>query len=327
MQKRSLDKSGLEVSTLGLGCMGMSHGYGHPADIEEMYRLLEHAVERGYTFFDTAEVYGPYTNEELVGTALEPYRKELVIATKCGISLQDGKLKVDGRPEKIRQSIEGSLRRLKTDYIDLYYLHRVDPQVPIEDVAGTMKQLFTEGKILHWGLSEANAATVRRAHNEFPLTAVQSEYSMWWREPEIELFPTLEELGIGFVAFSPLGKGYLTGTFNKNSTFGDKDIRADFPRFQPEAIEANSMLIAYLKSLGEENYATPAQLALAWVLASKPWIVPIPGTTKIHRVYENAGSLDVQLTPDEIRKINKTLKNIPITGNRYPDDMAQHVNK
>ena len=272
MKYRELGKSGLKVSAMGLGCMGMSHGYGAAGDKKEMIKLIHQAVEKGVTFFDTAEVYGPYTNEELVGEALEPYRKEVVIATKCGIQIVDGKQIVIGKPETMRRSIEGSLKRLRTEYIDLYYLHRVDPKTPIEEVAETMKQLQQEGKIRHWGVSEAGVQTIRRAHAVFPLTAVQSEYSMWWREPEKELLPTLEELGIGFVPFSPLGKGFLTGSISKDTRFDKSDFRNIVPRFTTENLNANQVIIDFIKILANEKNATPAQIALAWVLAVKPWI-------------------------------------------------------
>lgn len=327
MKTRLLGKSGLEVSTIGLGCMGMSHGYGVASDEKAMISVIHHAIERGINFFDTAEVYGPYTNEELVGEALETYRKDVVIATKCGIKTIDGKQVVDGRPIGIRESIEGSLKRLKTDYIDLYYLHRVDPNVPIEEIASVMNDLKQEGKILHWGLSEAGVNTIRKAHTVFPLTAIQSEYSMWWREPEKELLPLLEELEIGFVPFSPLGKGFLTGSFNKNTTFGEKDLRPDFPRFTAEAMDANQALVEYIRDIAEEKEATPAQIALAWVMASKPWIVPIPGTRKIQRLDENIGSLDIELSNEEIKIINDVLNHIPILGDRYPEELAKRVGR
>lgn len=327
MGKRILGDSGLEVSAIGLGCMGMSHGYGVASDTKEMIRVINHAVEKGVNFFDTAEVYGPFANEELVGEALEPYRKNVVIATKCGIKMIDGKQVVDGRPQEIQKSIEGSLKRLRTDYIDLYYLHRVDTNVRIEEIAETMKDLKQQGKILHWGLSEAGIATIRKAHAIFPLTAIQSEYSMWWREPEEKLFPVLEELGIGFVPFSPLGKGYLAGLFNKETTFGTEDLRPVFPRFTPEAMDANQKLVEFIKTLAKEKDATPAQIALSWVLASKPWIVPIPGTRKAQRIDENIGSVDIKLSIQEISTINETLNNIPVFGDRYPEEFAKRVGK
>lgn len=327
MKYRELGKSGLKVSAMGLGCMGMSHGYGAAGDKKEMIKLIHQAVEKGVTFFDTAEVYGPYTNEELVGEALEPYRKEVVIATKCGIQIVDGKQIVIGKPETIRRSIEGSLKRLRTEYIDLYYLHRVDPDTPIEEVAETMKLLLQEGKIRHWGVSEAGVQTIRRAHAVFPLTAVQSEYSMWWREPEKELLPTLEELGIGFVPFSPLGKGFLTGSINKDTQFDKSDFRNIVPRFTTENLNANQVIIDFIKILANEKNATPAQIALAWVLAVKPWIAPIPGTTKLSRLEENLQSINVEITPEELRKINDMLNSIPISGDRYPEELAKRVGK
>lgn len=327
MKYRELGKSGLKVSAMGLGCMGMSHGYGAASDKAEMIKLIHQAVEKGVTFFDTAEVYGPYANEELVGEALEPYRKEVVIATKCGIQIVDGKQIVIGKPETIRRSIEGSLKRLRTEYIDLYYLHRVDPDTPIEEVAETMKLLQQEGKIRHWGVSEAGVQTIRRAHAVFPLTAVQSEYSMWWREPEKELLPTLEELGIGFVPFSPLGKGFLTGSINKDTRFDKSDFRNIVPRFTTENLNANQVIIDFIKILANEKNATPAQIALAWVLAVKPWIAPIPGTTKLSRLEENLQSINVEITPEELKKINDMLNSIPISGDRYPEELAKRVGK
>lgn len=327
MKYRELGKSGLKVSAMGLGCMGMSHGYGAAGDKKEMIKLIHQAVEKGVTFFDTAEVYGPYTNEELIGEALEPYRKEVVIATKCGIQIVDGKQIVIGKPETMRRSIEGSLKRLRTEYIDLYYLHRVDPKTPIEEVAETMKQLQQEGKIRHWGVSEAGVQTIRRAHAVFPLTAVQSEYSMWWREPEKELLPTLEELGIGFVPFSPLGKGFLTGSISKDTRFDKSDFRNIVPRFTTENLNANQVIIDFIKILANEKNATPAQIALAWVLAVKPWIAPIPGTTKLSRLEENLQSINVEITPEELRKINDMLNSIPISGDRYPEELAKRVGK
>jgi aryl-alcohol dehydrogenase-like predicted oxidoreductase len=327
MKYRELGKSGLKVSAMGLGCMGMSHGYGAAGDKAEMIKLIHQAVEKGVTFFDTAEVYGPYANEELVGEALEPYRKEVVIATKCGIQIVDGKQIVIGKPETIRRSIEGSLKRLRTEYIDLYYLHRVDPDTPIEEVAETMKLLQQEGKIRHWGVSEAGVQTIRRAHAVFPLTAVQSEYSMWWREPEKELLPTLEELGIGFVPFSPLGKGFLTGSINKDTRFDKSDFRNIVPRFTTENLNANQVIIDFIKILANEKNATPAQIALAWVLAVKPWIAPIPGTTKLSRLEENLQSINVEITPEELKKINDMLNSIPISGDRYPEELAKRVGK
>jgi aryl-alcohol dehydrogenase-like predicted oxidoreductase len=327
MKYRELGKSGLKISALGLGCMGMSHGYGAAADKKEMIGLIHQAIEQGITFFDTAEVYGPYTNEELVGEALEPYRKDVVIATKCGIQMIDGKQVVIGKPEVIRSSIEGSLRRLRTDHVDLYYLHRVDPNVPIEEVAETMKELKQEGKILHWGLSEAGVQTIRRAHQVYPLTAIQSEYSMWWREPEKELLPTLEELGIGFVPFSPLGKGFLTGNISRDTQFGKDDFRSIVPRFTAENLNANQVIVDFVRKLAEEKNATPAQIALAWVLAVKPWIAPIPGTTKLKRLEENIQSINVEISPEELTWINDMLNSIPVSGDRYPAELAKRVGK
>jgi len=327
MKYRELGKSGLKISALGLGCMGMSHGYGAAADKKEMIGLIHQAIEQGITFFDTAEVYGPYTNEELVGEALEPYRKDVVIATKCGIQMIDGKQVVIGKPEVIRSSIEGSLRRLRTDHVDLYYLHRVDPNVPIEEVAETMKELKQEGKILHWGLSEAGVQTIRRAHQVYPLTAIQSEYSMWWREPEKELLPTLEELGIGFVPFTPLGKGFLTGNISRDTQFGKDDFRSIVPRFTAENLNANQVIVDFVRKLAEEKNATPAQIALAWILAVKPWIAPIPGTTKLKRLEENIQSINVEISPEELTWINDMLNSIPVSGDRYPAELAKRVGK
>ncbi|WP_206921897.1 aldo/keto reductase [Alicyclobacillus suci] len=318
MQKRKLGKSGLEVSAIGLGCMGMSHGYGPASDKNEMISLIHAAIDRGVTFFDTAEVYGPYTNEELVGEALAPFKGKVVIATKFGIKMVNGKQVLDSKPEHIRQSVEGSLKRLKVEAIDLYYQHRVDPEVPIEEVAGVVKDLIQEGKVKHWGLSEAGVQTIRRAHAVQPLTAIQSEYSMMWRTPEEELLPTLEELGIGFVPFSPLGKGFLTGTIDKNATFVESDFRSIVPRFKPENLEANQVLVELIKKIAAGKNATPAQIALAWVLAQKPWIVPIPGTRKLERLEENFGAVNVVLTPEELSDLNDALSKIEIAGDRYP---------
>ena len=326
MQKRALGKGGLEVSALGLGCMGMSMSYGPPADKKEMIALIGKAVERGITFFDTAELYGPYTNEELLGEALAPFRGQVAIATKFGIKLDaSGQQVQDSRPERIRQSIEGSLKRLKVDTIDLYYQHRVDPNVPIEEVAGTVKDLIREGKVKHFGLSEAGVQTIRRAHAVQPVTAVESEYSLWWRRPEEELLPTVEELGIGFVPFSPLGKGYLTGKIDENTSFAKNDFRNIVPRFTPEARKANLALVGLLGTVAEKKKATPAQIALAWLLAQKPWIVPIPGTTKLHRLDENIGAVAVELTADDLREIDSAAAKITIQGARYPEALEKRT--
>ncbi|WP_287586283.1 aldo/keto reductase [Candidatus Borrarchaeum sp.] len=325
MEKRKLGNSGLEVTALGLGCMGMSFAYGQVSDKREMIKLIHEAVKRGITFFDTAEMYGPFTNEELVGEALAPYRDQVVIATKFGIKLQDGKQVQDSRPDQIRKSVEGSLKRLKIKTIDLLYQHRVDPNVPIEEVAETVKDLMKEGKVKHWGLSEAGVQTIRRAHKVLPLTAVQSEYSMWWRRPEEELLPILEELGIGFVPFSPLGRGFLTGRFNKSSKFEKSDFRNIVPRFTPENLDANQILVDLIKKIAAEKDATPAQIALAWLLAQKPWIVPIPGTTKLERLEENLGSVNIKLTPEELQGINSALEKIKIVGDRYPEELEKRT--
>ena len=325
MKKRKLGKSNLEVSALGLGCMGMSYAYGKIPDKKEMISLIHSAVDRGVTLFDTAEMYGPFTNEELLGEALAPYRERVVIATKFGITMQNGKQVQDSRPEQIRKSIEGSLKRLNTESIDLYYQHRVDTTVPIEDVAGAIKDLIREGKIKHWGLSEAGVKTIRRAHAVHPVTAVQSEYSLWWRRPEEELLPTLEELGIGLVPFSPLGKGFLTGSFNKDSKFGSSDFRSIVPRFTSEALESNQVLVDLLKKVAKQKEATPAQIALAWLLAQKPWIAPIPGTTKLNRLEENIGAASITLTSEELSDINSALKKINVVGNRYPEELEKRT--
>jgi aryl-alcohol dehydrogenase-like predicted oxidoreductase len=327
MQKRKLGKSSLEVSALGLGCMGMSFSYGPPKDKREMIALLRSAVERGVTFFDTAEVYGPFTNEELVGEALAPVREQVVIATKFGFNLRPdgapGWVGLNSRPDHIKQVAEASLKRLKTDAIDLFYQHRVDPDVPIEDVAGAVKDLIQEGKVKHFGLSEAAARTIRRAHAVQAVTAVQSEYSLWTRGPEQEVLPALEELGIGFVPYSPLGKGFLTGKITENTTFDSSDFRNTLPRFTPEARKANQALVDLLGQIAERKQATPAQIALAWLLARKPWIVPIPGTTKLHRLDENIGAVSVELTPDDLRNIESAASSIQVQGARYPEHIER----
>jgi aryl-alcohol dehydrogenase-like predicted oxidoreductase len=325
MQLRRLGRSNLEVSAIGLGCMSMSFGYGPAADTREMIALLRRAVELGVTFFDTAQVYGPFTNEELVGEALAPFRKQVVIATKFGFEIgPDGQQSgLDSRPEYIKQVTEGSLKRLRVEAIDLYYQHRVDPNVPIEDVAGAVKDLIREGKVKHFGLSEAGAQTIRRANAVQPVTAVQSEYSLWWRAPEKEVLPTLEELGIGFVPFSPLGKGFLTGKIDENTTFDSTDFRNTVPRFTPENRKANQALVDLLSSIARRKKATPAQIALAWLLAQKPWIVPIPGTTKLHRLEENIVAVAVELTPDDLREIDSAAAKITVHGARYPERLEQ----
>ncbi len=329
MQKRTLGQRNLQVSALGLGCMGMSFGYGPAAERQEMISLIRTAVDRGVTFFDTAEAYGPYTNEELVGEALAPVREQVVIATKFGFDFDpNGQERgLNSRPEHIRQAVEGSLNRLKTDTIDLLYQHRVDPDVPIEDVAETVQDLIQEGKVKHFGLSEAGVQTIRRAHAVQPLTAVQSEYSLWWREPEAELLPALEELGIGFVPFSPLGKGFLTGTIDENTTFDSSDFRNIVPRFEPEARKANRAFVELLDQAAERKNARPAQIALAWLLAQKPWIVPIPGTTKPERLEENIAAADRELTPDELREIDDAASHITPHGARYPEHLQQRVGR
>jgi aryl-alcohol dehydrogenase-like predicted oxidoreductase len=331
MQKRKLGNSDLEVSALGLGCMGMSFSYGPPKDKQEMVSLIRAAVERGVTFFDTAEVYGPFTNEELVGEALAPFREQVVIATKFGFDLSPdfdprgmkGLPGLNSRPEHIKQAVEGSLKRLKVEIIDLYYQHRVDPDVPIEDVAGAVKELIQSGKVKHFGLSEAGVQTIRRAHAVQPVAALQSEYSLWWRKPEEEVIPTLEELGIGLVPYSPLGKGFLTGRFDENTTFDSTDFRSALPRFTPEALKANRGLVDLLGQIAQRKKATPAQIALAWLLAQKPWIVPIPGTTKLHRLEENIGAASVELTPDDLREIDEAASQITVQGARYPESLER----
>jgi len=330
MQKRKLGKSNLEVSAIGLGCMGMSFGYGPPKEKPEMVSLIRKAVELGVTFVDTAEVYGPFTNEELVGEALAPFRQKVAIATKFGFKLDPNTGKqagLDSRPDHIREVIEASLKRLKTDVIDLFYQHRVDPNVPIEEVAGAVKDLIGQGKVKHFGLSEAGVQTIRRAHAVQPVTALQSEYSLWWREPEAEIIPTLEELGIGFVPFSPLGKGFLTGAINEDTKFDKSDFRNIVPRFTEENRKANKALVDVLGKFAAEKKATPAQIALAWLLAQKPWIVPIPGTTKLHRLAENIGAAAVELTPEDLRQIGNAASKIPVQGARYPEELQKLVGR
>jgi aryl-alcohol dehydrogenase-like predicted oxidoreductase len=331
MQKRRLGNGGLEVSALGLGCMGLSFGYGPATDKQEGISLIRAAVERGVTFFDTAEIYGPLTNEELIGEALEPFRGQVVIATKFGFRpATEGETHwsaLDSRPEQIRQVVEGSLKRLRVETIDLLYQHRVDPEVPIEDVAGAVKELIQEGKVKHFGLSEAGVQTIRRAHAVQPVAALQSEYSLWWREPEAEVIPTLEELGIGFVPFSPLGKGFLTGKIDENTTFDSTDFRNIVPRFTPEARKANQAVVELLGKIAQQKKATPAQIALAWLLAQKPWIVPIPGTTKLHRLDENLGATNVELTADDLREIEEAASKITVQGARYPKHLQERVGK
>ena len=325
MQKRRLGNSGLEVSAIGLGCMGMSFGYGPPADQQEMISLMRSAVERGVTLFDTAEVYGPFTNEELVGEALAPFRGEVVIATKFGMKPDaEGRWSaLDSRPEHIKDVAEASLKRLNVDAIDLFYQHRVDPDVPIEDVAGAVKDLIEEGKVKHFGLSEPGVETIRRAHAVQPVTAVQSEYSLWWRRPEGDVLPALEELGIAFVPFSPLGKGFLTGKINETTTFDSSDFRNIVPRFTPEARKANQVLVDLLRTIGGRKKATPAQIALAWLLSEKPWIVPIPGTTKQERLHENLGAAEIELTSDDLREIESAASKITVHGARYPENLER----
>lgn len=328
MEKRTLGTSGLEVSALGLGCMGLSQSYGSPVDKETGIALIRAAVERGITFFDTAEVYGPFTNEELVGEALAPFRKDVKIATKFGFKFENGKnVGLDSRPEHIKQVAEDSLKRLKTDVIDLFYQHRVDDQVPIEDVAGAVKNLIEVGKVKHFGLSEAGAQTIRRAHAVQPITALQSEYSLWWREPEQHIIPTLEELGIGFVPFSPLGKGFLTGAINKDTQFEKNDFRNIVPRFSTENREANQAVVDLIAEFAKQKNATPAQIALAWILAQKPWMAPIPGTTKIHRLDENLGGIQVHLTPHDIQQLSEASANMNFQGERYPENLLKLVGR
>ncbi|MGN0905465.1 MAG: aldo/keto reductase [Alphaproteobacteria bacterium] len=327
MKYRELGKSGLKVSAVGLGCMGMSHGYGPAADRTEMIALIRRAVEAGVTFFDTAEVYGPFENEALVGEALAPFKGDVVIATKFGIRIDGTAQILDSRPETIRRSVEGSLKRLKVEAIDLYYQHRVDPSVPVEDVAGTVAGLVREGKVKHWGMSEAGTASIRRAHAVLPLAAVESEYSMMWREPEKELFPVLEELGIGFVPFSPLGKGFLSGRFDGTARFDKSDFRSIVPRFTPENLEANQILVNLVRETAAMKKVSPPQVALAWVLAQKPWIVPIPGTTKTGRMLENLAAADIVLSLQERKELNAALEEIDVKGDRYPPEFAARVGK
>lgn len=329
MQKRKLGKRNLEVSALGSGCMGLSSGYGQPVDKQEGISLIRSAVERGVTFFDTAEAYGPFTNEELVGEALAPFRDKVVIATKFGFKFDaNGKqVGLDSRPEHIKEVADASLKRLKTDVIDLFYQHRVDPNVPIEDVAGAVKELIQQGKVKHFGLSEAGVRTIRRAHAIQPVTALQNEYSLWWREPEAEVIPTLEELGIGFVPFSPLGRGFLTGKISEETKFEKSDIRNVVPRFTAENRKANQALVDMLGGFAQQKKATPAQIALAWLLAQKPWIVPIPGTTKLHRLEENVGAVNVELSPDDLRELDTVASKIPVQGARYPEELQKLVGR
>lgn len=318
MKKRVLGKNGLEVSAIGLGCMGMSYAHGPIPEKKDMIELIHSAVDLGVTFFDTAEGYGPYTNEELLGEALQPYRKDVVIGTKFGGS---------SRPEHIRECVESSLKRLRTDYIDLYYQHRVDPDVPIEEVAGTMQELIDEGKILHWGMSEAAANTVRRAHRVCPVTALQSQYSIWWREPETDIIPMLEELGIGFVTFSPLGKGYLAGAFNAQTKFAEGDVRNIFPRFSAENMAANQPIVDAIQAMADKKQVTPSHIAIAWILAQKPWIVPIPGTTKLFRLKDNLKAVDVTFTEQEMAEFNEIISGIEIHGDRYPESYKSRIGK
>ena len=330
MQKRSLGKNNLQVSALGFGCMGMSFGYGPAGDKQEMVSVIRAAVESGITFFDTAEVYGPFTNEELVGEALAPFREQVVIATKFGFKLDPGTGKqagLDSRPAHIKEVAEASLKRLRTDVIDLFYQHRVDPNVPIEDVAGAVKELIQQGKVKHFGLSEAGVQTIRRANAVQPVTALQSEYSLWWREPEKEVLPTLEELGIGFVPFSPLGKGFLTGKISEDTQFDKGDFRNIVPRFTPENRKANQAMVDLLGKFSQQRNVPPAQIALAWLLAQKPWIVPIPGTTKLHRLKENVGAVAVQLSPDDLRELSNAASKIAVQGARYPEELQKMVGR
>ena len=328
MEKRTLGRAGLEVSAIGLGCMGLSHAYGPATDRQQALALIRGAVERGVTLFDTAEIYGPFTNEELLGEALAPFRRQVAIATKFGFKIVDGKqVGLDSRPEHIREVAEACLKRLRTDVVDLLYQHRVDPDVPIEEVAGTVKQLIEQGKVRHFGLSEAGASTIRRAHAIQPVTALQSEYSLWWREPEREVLPTLEELGIGLVPYSPLGRGFLTGAISEHTRFAANDFRNLLPRFTPEGLKANQTLVDTIRQIARRKGATPAQIALAWLLAQKPWIVPIPGTTKLHRLEENLAATDVRLTREELRDIESTVARVEVQGDRYPADLQERVGR
>ena len=328
MKKRTLGEGNLEVSAIGLGCMSMSFGYGPAGDKQEMINVIRSAVEQGVTFFDTAEVYGPFTNEELVGEALAPFRGQVVIATKFGFDCDSGKQGgVTSQPERIKRVVEASLKRLKVETIDLLYQHRVDPNVPIEDVAGTVKELVLQGKVKHFGLSEAGAQTIRQAHAVLPVAALQSEYSLWWREPEAEVLPTLEELGIGFVPFSPLGKGFLTGAINENTKFGSEDFRNKVPRFSEENRKANQALVDVIGKFAAQKKVTPAQVALAWLLAQKPWIVPIPGTTKLHRLQENCGAASVQFSPEDLRELESAASKIAVQGARYPEHLQKLVGR
>ena len=328
MQKRLLGKSGLEVSAIGLGCMGLSYAYGEPPSKANGIKLLREAFDRGVTFYDTAEMYGPFTNEELLGEALAPFRNEVVIATKFGFKIENGKQAgLDSRPEHIKDVAEASLRRLRTDRIDLFYQHRVDPNVPIEDVAGAINDLIGEGKVNHWGLSEAGVETIRKANAVQPVTALQNEYSLWWRKPEEEVLPELERLGIGFVPFSPLGRGFLTGKIDESTSFNETDFRNTLPRFTPEARKTNQALVDLLARIAEKKDATPAQIALAWLLAQKPWIVPIPGTTKVDRLEENIRAVDIELTADDLGEINEAASNITVEGNRYPPELEKTVGR
>jgi aryl-alcohol dehydrogenase-like predicted oxidoreductase len=327
MEKRKLGKGGLEVSAIGLGCMGLSFSYGPATDKQEAVALIRAAFERGVTFFDTAEAYGPFVNEEVVGEAVEPFRKEVVIATKFGFKEGSPAKGVDSRPERIREVVDASLKRLKSEAIDLFYQHRVDPDVPIEDVAGAVKELIQQGKVKHFGMSEAGAQTIRRAHKVQPVAALQSEYSLWWREPEKEILPLLEELGIGFVPFSPLGKGFLTGAINKDTQFDKTDFRNIVPRFSAENREANQAVVDLISEFAKEKKATPAQIALAWILAQKPWMAPIPGTTKLHRLEENLGAANIHLTAEDLRKLDEATKKIDVQGARYPEHLQKMVGR